>query len=170
MNERVAARTRAAALWTACALVLLQCYAAVVHSTESLAFNNIVLAQRFTQLFVLAQPAAAALFLVALALAAGDDAIAALFGPPSLPRRVLLLLLAASGSLLGVIFFLAGGDGPWLPSAIWLLLKTLAVMGLLLLSRRWFRALEPAPRMAVATAAALAGFANLAASVLRTAW
>ena len=170
MSERLAARTRAAALWTVCALVLLLCYAAVVNSTESLSFNNMVLAQRYTQLFVLVQPAAAALFLVALALAAGDDAIAALFGPPSRPRRALLFLLAASGSLLGVILFLAGGDGPWLPSAVWLVLKTFAVLGLLLLSRRWFRALAPVPRMAVATAAALAGFANLAASVLRAAW
>jgi hypothetical protein len=169
VNDALSRRTIAVALWTVCALVLLTSYAAVVGTTESLTFGNIVLAQRYTRLYVLAQPAAAALFLVALALAGGDDALAALFGPPSTPRRVLLVVVAVAGSLLAVIFFLGGGDGPWLPPVVWLPLKTIGVMALLVATRRWFASLAPAPRLAIATAAALAGFANVAATVLRAA-
>lgn len=57
-------------------------------------------------------------------------------------ERVLILggryLVLVSVAGFGVAIFLGGGAGPWLPSAVWTVLKTAAVLGVLVTARwRW---------------------------------
>ncbi|WP_240139199.1 NADH-quinone oxidoreductase subunit H [Streptomyces sp. MUM 178J] len=71
---------------------------------------------------------------------AGRDIAGGVLGETSGVDRLLLQagrwLLLAAGSAMAVPLFLGGGAGPLLPGWAWSLLKTLAVLGLLLWARR----------------------------------
>lgn len=161
-------RLRAAALWTVCGLALAASSAAITGSAETMNLGNVVLAQENTQLYALFQPAAAAVFLMSLVLASERAALVAVIGD-SRPARVAAMLLALPACALGAMLFLGGTAGPALPGAAWLALKTLVVMGLLLLARPRFAALRAGPRFAIAWLACLVALINLAITVGRAA-
>lgn len=51
--------------------------------------------------------------------------------------------LLAAGAAFAVPMFLGGGSGPLLPAWIWVLLKTIAVLAVLVWARRWMPLLRP---------------------------
>ncbi|GAA1720690.1 complex I subunit 1 family protein [Nonomuraea bangladeshensis] len=71
---------------------------------------------------------------------AGGDIAGGVFGETSGPDRLLLSagrwLWLAAGSAMAVPLFLGGGAGPWLPGWAWSLVKTVAVLALLVWARR----------------------------------
>ena len=159
-----APRLEAATLWCAAGLAILAATAAVSAGASSLNLDYIVQAQRHTALFVLTQPAAASIYIVALALAGQDDVLRDVLAAPR--RRAVALLALAGWSALGALLFLGGYAGRGLPGPVWLLLKTLAVAALLLVARRRLSGLAPGPRLAIAWAGCLLGFVNLAISLV----
>ncbi|MFJ8192538.1 complex I subunit 1 family protein [Streptomyces sp. NPDC096094] len=70
----------------------------------------------------------------------GPDAAGGVLAEASGADRLLLLAgryaLLAAGSGMAVALFLGGGAGPWLPGWLWSLVKTLAVLGVLVAVRR----------------------------------
>lgn len=153
-------RLRATALWSIAATAMLAAYAAVVGTAESLSLQNITYAQAYTSSYLLLQPAAAAVFFVALMLALHESIV---------PGWRAAAALAAAPSLLAAELFLAGPEGPLLPGAVWILVKALGLVALVLAGRRFFRTTPYSRLVAIAGAAVLAGLANVAVTVLRTA-
>jgi len=160
----VAARLEAASLWGACGLAVLTAFGAVAVTAETLSLQNIVLAQQNTALFALRQPAAASVYVVALALAGQSPALRTVFGPLSGPRLLAESAVVLVLSALGATLFLGGFAGGWLAAPLWVLVKTLAVTALLMLARDRLAGLAHGPRLAIAWLAALVGFVNLAIS------
>jgi len=148
---------RTAALWLICAAAALAAFAAVVGTAESMNLQNITLAQAYTRLYLLKQPAAAVIFIVVSALAVHEAFVAGTRGAAA---------LALVPSLLAAELFLAGPEGPLLPGAAWILLKAALVLSLIMALRRVLRALVPARVFAIACAAVLAGLINAAATAL----
>jgi len=79
--------------------------------------------------------------------AAGVDVAGGVLAELSGPDRLLVLagryLLLAAGSAFAVTLFLGGGAGPLLPSPVWLVGKTLVLLGVLVAVRRWLPLLRP---------------------------
>ncbi len=79
--------------------------------------------------------------------AAGGDLAGGVLAELSGVDRLLFLAgryaLLAAGSAFAVPLFLAGGAGPLLPSWAWVLVKTVAVLAVLVTVRRWLPALRP---------------------------
>lgn len=79
--------------------------------------------------------------------AAGRDAAGGVLAELSGVDRLLVLagryMLLVAGAAFAVPLFLGGGSGPWLPGAVWLVVKTLALLGVLLTVRRWFPTVRP---------------------------
>jgi NADH-quinone oxidoreductase subunit H len=77
----------------------------------------------------------------------GRDIAGGVLAEPAGADRLLLLAgryaLLAAGSGMAVALFLGGGAGPWLPGWAWSLVKTLAVLALLVLVRRRLPVLRP---------------------------
>jgi len=158
----VPARLESAALWAACGLAALASMAAVAATAETLNLALIVAAQQNTGLYLLKQPAAASVYLAALALAGQAPALRAVLGPPSRPRAVTEAILIAVLAALGATIFLGGFAGAGLPGPAWLLLKTAVVSVALVAMRRRLSGLADGPRLAIAWAAAIVGLINLA--------
>lgn len=168
-GEQLAERLRAAALWTVCGLAIVASCAAITGTAETMNLGNVVLAQENTRLYALLQPAAAAVYLMALVLAAEDAALDAVLGTSRPARLTGLVLLGLPVCALGALLFLGGTSGPVLPGALWLALKAGVVFGLLFLVRRRFAVLRGGPRFAIAWVACIVALVNLAITVLRTA-
>jgi NADH-quinone oxidoreductase subunit H len=158
---RAAERLDAAALWSGCALAGLGALAAVAATAESLEPLNIVLAQRNTSLYVVRQPVAAWIYLVALALAGQESALLAVLGPPSRARSLALVSVTISLAALGATAFLGGFDGPHLPGSAWVAIKTGVVALAVIAIRFALRGLTAGGRLAIAWAAAGVGVLNL---------
>src|SRR5207237_1029459 len=103
------------ALWAGCALALAGAAAAVAASAETLDLDNIVLAQRNTGLYLLHQPLAAWVALVAVALATQNDLAAGWLGPRSPVSRLALALIGGAGAALAPT---ARGAVVWLAAAM----------------------------------------------------
>ncbi|WP_340557063.1 complex I subunit 1 family protein [Streptomyces sp. GSL17-111] len=77
----------------------------------------------------------------------GDDVAGGVFAEASGVDRLLLLAgryaLLTAGAAMAVALFLGGGAGPWLPGWLWSLLKTLAVLGCLVVLRGRLPGLRP---------------------------
>ncbi len=157
---------RAAALWGACGLALVLATLAVAATAHTLNPRLVVEAQVNTSLYLFLQPAAASVFVVAFVLAADEAAVRSAFGPPDGARAATLGVLTAAVSALLATLFLAGPAGPVLPGPVWLLLKSAAVAGGVLLLQRRFGALSTVARMALAWLAVVVAFANLAVSLV----
>jgi NADH-quinone oxidoreductase subunit H len=157
---------RAAALWGACGLAVVLAGAAVVVTAQTFDLSNVVRAQDHTHVYLMRQPAAACVFAVALALAADPGALQLVLGPPLRARRLAEGMFVIAVSALGATVFVGGWVGPLLPPAGWVLVKTVAVAGGLLVLRRWFAGVAPAARVAIAWGAALVALLNLAASLV----
>lgn len=165
-RRHVPARLEAAALWAACGLAALSALAAVAATAETLNLALIVAAQRNTALYVLKQPAAASVFLAAVALAGQPPALRAVLGPPSPPRASAEAMVVVVLSALGATLFLGGFAGAGLPAPAWVLAKTAVVAVALLVMRRRLAGLPHGPRLAIAWAAALIGLVNLAITLV----
>lgn len=50
---------------------------------------------------------------------------------------------------MGAVLFLGGYSGPWLPGPVWLIVKTVAIMLLMVGARRWIRPLSTAEMLAL---------------------
>ena len=166
-RREVPQRLETATLWGAASLASLTAIAAVAASAQSFNLEYIVLAQRHSALFVLTQPAAASIYLVAVALAGHGPAVDAVVGSePTRARSIALVAALAALSALGATLFLGGFAGSGLPAPVWLVLKSVAVAALLLAMRRRLSGLTPSARLAVAWAGCLLGFLNLAVSLV----
>jgi NADH:ubiquinone oxidoreductase subunit H len=165
-RRAIPARLESAALWAACGLAALSSLAAVAATAETLNLTLIVAAQLNTSLYVLKQPAAASVYLAALALAGQPPALRAVLGPPSLPRAVSEATLVMVLGALGATLFLGGFGGEGLPGPVWLLAKTVVVALTLVAMRRRLAGLAHGPRLAIAWAAALVGLINLAVTLV----
>lgn len=79
--------------------------------------------------------------------AAGRDAAGGVLAELSGVDRLLVLagrhMLLVAGAAFAVPLFLGGGAGPWLPGAVWVVLKTLVLLGVLLGARRVFPTVRP---------------------------
>ena len=162
----IPARLESAALWAACGLAALSALAAVAATAETLNLSLIVHAQLNTSLYVLKQPAAASVYLAALALAGQPPALRAVLGPPSLPRAITEATLVVVLAALGATLFLGGFAGGGLPAPAWVLAKTAVVALTLVAMRRRLAGLAHGPRLAIAWAAALVGLVNLAITLV----
>jgi NADH-quinone oxidoreductase subunit H len=165
-RRHVPARLESAALWAACALAALSAVAAVAATAETLNLALIVAAQRNTSLYLLKQPAAASVFLAAIALAGQAPALRAVLGPPSLPRLTAETIVVVVLSALGATLFLGGFAGAGPPAPVWVLVKTAVVAVALLAMRQRLAGLPHGPRLAIAWAAALVGLVNLAITLV----
>jgi len=165
-RRHVPARLESAALWAACGLAALASLAAVAASAETLNLALVVAAQQNTGLYLLKQPAAASVFLAALALAGQAPALRAVLGPPSRPRTVAEAIVIVVLAALGATLFLGGHAGAGLPGPVWLLLKTAVVSLALVAMRRRLAGLADGPRLAIAWAAAMVGLLNLAITLV----
>lgn len=100
---------------------------------------------------VLRQPLGMPLFLIAIAglafwgplsLPEGEDLAggtsAELSGPVRLTWRLARLMVLVAGAAMTAAVFLGGWQGPWLPGAAWTILKTLAVLAVLVWVRHRF--------------------------------
>jgi NADH-quinone oxidoreductase subunit H len=165
-HQLVPARLEAASLWGACGLALLAALAAVAASAESLNLENIVVAQQNTALYVLKQPAAASVYLAAIAVASQPPLLRVVTGPPSRARFLVELLFLAALAALGATLFLGGFAGATLPGAAWVAIKAGVVLTLLLVMRRKLGGLGFGGRLAIAWGAAMVALANLAITLL----
>ncbi|WP_306362838.1 complex I subunit 1 family protein [Nocardia sp. CC227C] len=116
----------------------------------SLRIADIVAAQQ-DRWFVVTMPAAFAVYLLSVpAMAftrpfdapAGSEIAGGVFAETSGPDRLLLRVarrvLFVAAAAMAVPLFLGGGAGPWLPGWLWTLVKTLAVLAVLVrLGRSW---------------------------------
>ncbi|MCP9618859.1 NADH-quinone oxidoreductase subunit H [Nocardia otitidiscaviarum] len=116
----------------------------------SLRIADVVAAQQ-DRWFVLIMPVAFAVYLLSVpAMAftrpfdapAGTDLAGGVFAEVSGPDRLLLRVarrvLFVAAAAMAVPLFLGGGAGPWLPGWLWTLVKTIAVLAVLVwLGRRW---------------------------------
>lgn len=128
-RNAVAGRLRAAAVWSGCGVSVVLVLAAVVVTAQTMDLRDIVQAQVNTLPYVLLQPLAALVFVVALALAGSR-------GVRRLAEGLHLFVGCAAGSTL----FLGGYAGPLLPGPVWLLAKATALMlGVLMVRRRLAR-------------------------------
>lgn len=79
--------------------------------------------------------------------AAGTDAATGVIAELSGVDRLLVLggryALLVAGAAVAVPLFLGGGAGPLLPPAVWVVVKTLVVLGVLLTVRRMFPTIRP---------------------------
>ncbi|MDN5761587.1 MAG: NADH-quinone oxidoreductase subunit H [Microlunatus sp.] len=69
--------------------------------------------------------------------------LAELSGPDRLLVQAGRYLLLAAGSAVAVCLFLGGGSGPLLPEGLWLLVKTVVLLGVLVVLRRRLPLLRP---------------------------
>lgn len=128
-------RLRAAVVWAGCCVAMLLALTAVVVTAQTLDLRNVVLAQENTLPYLLLQPVAAGVFIVALA-AAASHGVQPPGGAPG-TRRVAEGLHLFVGCAVGGTLFLGGYSGPFLSGPVWLLAKAGALMlAVLALSRR----------------------------------
>jgi NADH-quinone oxidoreductase subunit H len=124
-------------------------------AAHSLALSAVADAQQRVW-FVVWMPAAFAVVCVGvlgfsvwgpLAPAAGTDLAGGVLAELSGPDRLLVLagryLLLAAGSAFAATAFLGGGHGPLLPGPVWLVIKTLALLAVLVVLRRRLSLLRP---------------------------
>ncbi|CAL9571240.1 NADH-quinone oxidoreductase subunit H [Streptomyces sp. enrichment culture] len=124
-------------------------------AAESLRVGEVVRAQQGLW-FVVWMPVAFVVFLGAVAAfgawgpfssPVGRDAAGGVLAEAAGVDRLLLLAgryaLLAAGSGMAVALFLGGGAGPWLPGWLWSLLKTLAVLAVLVVLHRRLPVLRP---------------------------
>ena len=166
-DAELPARLEAAWMWGAAIMLLLCAVAAVAATAESLDLRNIVLAQANTTLYVAGQPAAAALFLVAIALAGSNAALDPVLGPAHRGRGAILLVVAVVLSVLGATLFLGGYAGDRLPPVAWLILRSAVVFLAILFLRERLRRITPASRHRIAWGCAIVGVVNLAIVMIR---
>jgi hypothetical protein len=151
-------------LWSGCALALGSVMGAVATTAESLQLDSVVLAQEYTRMFLIQQPAGALIFLAAVSLGARGSAFAAILGPPSAGRGVAGALLLVALSALGATMFAGGYAGEGLAPLAWLGIKTLAVLALVLVGRMAAGRLTGSARIGLAWIAAGLGLVNLVAA------
>lgn len=162
----VPARLETASLWGACGLALLAALAAVAATAESLNLENIVLAQGNTALYVLKQPAAASVYVAAIAVATQPPLLSVVLGEPARGRFIVELVFLAALSALGATLFLGGFAGGTLPGPVWVVVKTAVVLALTLAMRRKLAGLGFGGRLAIAWVAAMVALANLALTLV----
>lgn len=79
--------------------------------------------------------------------AAGRDAAGGVLAELSGVDRLLVLagryMLLVASAAFAVPLFLGGGSGPWFPGTVWVVVKTLALLGVLLTVRRRFPTVRP---------------------------
>lgn len=79
--------------------------------------------------------------------AAGRDAAGGVLAELSGVDRLLVLagryMLLVASAAFAVPLFLGGGSGPWFPGTVWAVVKTLALLGVLLTVRRRFPTVRP---------------------------
>jgi hypothetical protein len=146
--------------WAAGAALGLSALAVAV-TAQSFDLANLVAAQVNTLPYVLIQPLAAALWV------AGGALLLPPSGRPGLASLAARLACLAAAAALAAALFGAGGAGPLLPGAVWLVVKSLAAAGLVVaVERAWARL--PAGRRAVAAWRILVplGAANLIATII----
>lgn len=161
-RRRMPAILDAALLWAGCGLALCGAMGAVVATAESMQLDSVVLAQEYTALFVLRQPVAALVYVVAVALAGRRAALGAVFGAPSPARTVASWLLIVAMSGLGATLFAGGFYGERLAAPAWLGIKTLAVLALIAGGRAGSMRLRSGTVLRIAWACAGIGLVNLA--------
>ncbi len=153
-EHRSATRIEAAAWWTGCGLTCFLAVAAVAASAETLDPNNIVLAQKYNGLYLVHEPVAAWIFLVAVAM--------------TVQWRIPGILLLAVLSALGATLFLGGYIGnatlEGLPA---LLLKSAAVFAFIAALHSSLTRVSPSARLAIAWAGAGVGFLNLVITLIQ---
>lgn len=153
-EHRSPARLELAALWTGCELTCFLAIAAVAASAETLDLNNIVLAQKNNGLYLVHEPVAAWIFLVAVAM--------------TVRWRIPGILLLAVLSALGATLFLGGYLGnPALEGLPALLLKTAAVFAFIAALHSSLKRVSTSARLAIAWAGAGAGFLNLVITLIQ---
>ncbi|MEZ0491803.1 complex I subunit 1 family protein [Kineococcus sp. TBRC 1896] len=121
----------------------------------SLRLGDVVAAQQESW-FVLRMPVAFAVFCTCVvafsvrgpfAAAAGTDIAGGVLAEVSGVDRLLLLAgrhaLLVAGSAFAVVAFLGGGAGPWLPGWVWTLVKTFALVSVLVVAGRRLPSLRP---------------------------
>lgn len=160
-RRELAAILDAVALWAACALAVTCAAVAVAATAESLSLENIVLAQRNTAPYIVKQPLAAWIYVVACALALQEPALRVVLGPPSRWRDVAIGLVVIALSALGATLFLGGFGGGYVVGLVWVAIKTVVVAFAVLALRAWAGRMSGGVRMNIAWAAALAGLVNL---------
>lgn len=153
---------RALALWGACVAAALAALASVTLMAQTLLPWLVVQAQRNTHAYALTQPLALVVFVIGVALALDRAALGTVVGP-----RAILPVLVAKCLVAGFIvavWFLEGGaglrPGPW-----WLALKTVAAAAAIFALARRFERTSPAARLVFAWLTALAGLANVLATL-----
>lgn len=79
--------------------------------------------------------------------ATGGDAAGGVIAELSGVDRLVVLagryMILVAGAAFSVPLFFGGGSGPWLPAGVWVVVKTLAVVAVLLTVRRLFPTLRP---------------------------
>lgn len=153
-GRRSPARYEAAALRTGCALTCFLAVAAVAASAETLDLNNIVLAQKYNGLYLVHQPVAAWIFLVAVSMTVRWR----------LPEILLLAVLSALGATLFLGGYIGSATLEGLPA---LLLKTAAVFAFIAALRTSLVRVTPSARLAIAWAGAGVGFLNLVITLVQ---
>lgn len=79
--------------------------------------------------------------------AAGADAASGVIAELSGVDRLVVLagryMIVVAGAAFSVPLFFGGGSGPWLPASVWVVLKTFAVLAVLITVRRLFPTVRP---------------------------
>ena len=131
-------------------------YVGAIMMAESLSIVSIVERQR-SLWFVLLQPVGFALYLVTGLMQAyrapfmepfskfiGGGVLGVVGGWQALVWRFALAGLFFAVAAMGVVLYLGGWQGPWLPAPVWMLLKTFALMTLMLAVGRLVKPLSTA--------------------------
>ena len=153
-ERRSAARLELSALWTGCALTSFLAVAAVAASAETLDLNNIVLAQKYNGLYLVHQPVAAWIYLVAVAMVVRWR----------VPEVLLLAVLSALGATLLLGGSIGGSALEGLPA---LLLKTAAVFAFIAALHASLARVGLSARLTIAWAGAGVGLLNLVITLIQ---
>lgn len=153
---------RALALWGACLVAALSALASVTLTAQTMLPWLVVQAQRNTLPYAVTQPLALLVFVIGVALALDRGALGVVA-----PRALAVPLAALKGlgaGLVVAIWFLEGGAGPH-PGPWWILVKTLAMAAVILVLAWRLERVPPARRFVLAWIVALAGCANVLATL-----
>jgi NADH-quinone oxidoreductase subunit H len=133
----------------------------VIMMSKSLSSTRIVAAQSDLW-FVVLQPIGFVLYLVSgvmqayrrpflepFASAIDGGILGAVGGAPALLWRIALSGLFFLVAAMGAVLFLGGWTGPWLPGPVWMIVKTLALMALMLILARRIPPLSAAHMLAL---------------------
>lgn len=155
-------RLVALALWSACAVGAAAALLALTFTAQTMVPTLVAEAQRNTLPYVVLQPVAAAVFVLAVALAASPAGFAAFGLAPAAARMCAALVMLAGGAALAIWFL--GFDPGFGPAPLWLAVKVL--LGAAVIGAVARRAAARGPRVRLAWVALVVGLLNVIGTLL----